>query len=108
MTAALLASVRNYRTQDMKNLIVPKLYQKVQEEVDVLEPILLAFNFGRGSANQEYSEGFRDACHDHGRRQRDRPRSQSHGSIEGCFRVSCLVAEGEKCLPYLFVYLSRE
>ena len=58
--AALLASVRNFRTQDMKNLIVPKLYQKVQEEVDVLEPILLALNFGRGSANQEYSGGFRD------------------------------------------------
>ena len=70
--AALLASVRNFRTQDMKNLIVPKLCQKVQEEVDVLEPILLALNFGKGSANQEHSGGFRDA---------KRPKTTAGGNV---------------------------
>ena len=84
----------------MKNLILPKLYQKVQEEVDVLEPILLALNFGKGSANQEHSGGFRDA-----KRAKTTAggnvidSAATHGSIESCFRISYLVAQGKERFP---------
>ena len=58
--AALLASVRNYRTQDMESYRA----EAVPEGPGGSRRFgthLAGFNFGRGSANQEYSEGFRDA-----------------------------------------------
>ncbi|CAE7206666.1 unnamed protein product [Symbiodinium sp. CCMP2592] len=59
--AALLASIKNFKSADMKRLIVPELYEKVTQEVAELEPMLLALNFGKGSSNQDAAAGFRDA-----------------------------------------------
>ena len=62
MTAqALLAAVHNFRSDDMRNLLRPELYTKVKEEVDVLEPVLTAINFGKGSAGQKDAGSFREA-----------------------------------------------
>ena len=62
MTAqALLAAVHNFRSDDMRNLLRPELYARVKEEVDGLEPVLAAINFGKGSAGQKDTGSFREA-----------------------------------------------
>ena len=62
MTAqALLAAIHNFRSEDMQNLLRPELYKKVKDEVDALEPILTALNFGKGSATHKDTGSFRDA-----------------------------------------------
>ncbi|CAE7485922.1 unnamed protein product [Symbiodinium sp. CCMP2592] len=60
-SAALLAAIKNFKGEDMKNLIRPDLYEKVLEEVTMLEPVLLALNFGRGSAATRDTGSFREA-----------------------------------------------
>ena len=59
--AALLAAVKHFRSSDMQNLMKADLYQKVKKEVDVLEPVLLALNFGKGSQSQKDTGSFREA-----------------------------------------------
>ncbi|CAE7648585.1 unnamed protein product [Symbiodinium sp. CCMP2592] len=59
--AALLAAIANFKSPNMKNLIVPTLYDKVLLEVTTLEPILLALNFGKGSASATDTGSFRAA-----------------------------------------------
>ena len=59
--AALLASIKNLKSSDMKKIIVPTLYDKVMQEAKTLEPTLEALNFGKGSATAAPSSSFRDA-----------------------------------------------
>ena len=59
--AALLAAVKHFRSSGMQNLMKADLYQKVKKEVDVLEPMLLALNFGKGSQSQKNTGSFREA-----------------------------------------------
>ncbi|CAE7839773.1 pif1 [Symbiodinium sp. CCMP2592] len=59
--AALLAAIDNFKSPNMKNLIVPMLYDKVLMEITTLEPTLLALNFGKGSATATDTGSFRAA-----------------------------------------------
>ena len=58
--AALLAAIRKFRSDDMKQLIKEDLYTKVERELRELEPTLKKLNMGKGSQNQRDAGSFRD------------------------------------------------
>ncbi|CAE7271097.1 unnamed protein product [Symbiodinium sp. CCMP2592] len=59
--AALLMAIKNFKSENMKQLIVPKIYEKVLEEIKELEPTLHALNFGKGSSTHTDTGSFRQA-----------------------------------------------
>ena len=59
--ASLLAAIRHFRTEEMKQLLKPDLYAKVEAELGALEPVFIALNMGKGSQVQRDTGSFREA-----------------------------------------------
>ena len=53
--ASLLAAIKHFRNPDIKKIIVPELYAKVENELQALEPKLQLLNLGKGSQSQKDS-----------------------------------------------------
>ena len=59
--ASLLAAIKYFRQDDMKKLIAPGPYAKVEEELKTLEPTLVLLNLGKGSQHSKDTGSFRAA-----------------------------------------------
>ena len=59
--ASLLAAIKHFRNPDIKKIIVPELYAKVENELQALEPKLQLLNLGKGSQSQKDTGSFRAA-----------------------------------------------
>ena len=59
--ASLLAAIKNFHQPDMKKLIVPAVYEKIQTELKELEPTLNLLNLGKGSQTSKDTGSFRAA-----------------------------------------------
>ena len=59
--ASLLAAIKNFRQPDMKRLIVPTVYEKIEKELEDLEPALVLLNLGKGSQSNRDTGSFRAA-----------------------------------------------
>ncbi|CAE7266071.1 unnamed protein product [Symbiodinium natans] len=59
--AALSAAIEHFKKPEMKKLIVPEYYNKAEEEIKELEPLLALLNLGKGSQSQRDTGTFRSA-----------------------------------------------
>ncbi|CAE7374074.1 unnamed protein product [Symbiodinium sp. CCMP2592] len=59
--AALLAAMKHFRDENIKMLLKPEWYEKIEAEVKKLEPTLRILNLGKGSQVQRDTGSFRQA-----------------------------------------------
>ena len=59
--ASLLSATKHFRNPDIKKIIVPELYAKVENELQALEPKLQLLNPGKGSQSQKDTGSFQAA-----------------------------------------------
>ncbi len=59
--AGLLAAMKHLQSEDMKKLIAPQPYTKIEQEIKELEPVLKLLNLGKGSQQNKDTGSFRSA-----------------------------------------------
>ena len=101
--AGLLAAIKNFRSPDMKKLIVPAVYEKVDAELKDLEPALVLLNLGKGSQTSRDTGSFRaakrqkaTAAGSEGMTGHDRLREGNFGGREEVLRMA---VAGENAFP---------
>ncbi len=59
--AALVAAVKHFRSDNIRSLLKPDLYEKIEKELVELEPILNTLNLGKGSQTERDTGSLRQA-----------------------------------------------